>query len=66
LEPPKEYAVIMCENEEEWEKLKVSLDLKPVRRGGYKQGSAFDAVGTQRVVKASQFFEKLNDHSNTK
>ena len=66
LEPPKEYAVIMCENEEEWEKLKVSLNLKPVRRGGYKQGSAFDAVGTQRVVKASQFFEKLNDHSNTK
>ena len=66
LEPPKEYAVIMCENEEEWEKLKVALNLKPVRRGGYKQGSAFDAVGTQRVVKASQLIERLNDNSDTK
>lgn len=53
LEPPREYAVIMCNDAEEWERLKVALSLTPVRRGGYKKGSAFDAVGTQRVVMAA-------------
>lgn len=50
LAPQKEYAVIMCEDADEWERLKVLLGLKPVRRGGYKEGSPFDHVGTQRVV----------------
>ena len=53
LEPPREYAVIMCADADEWERLKVALSLTPVRRGGYKKGSAFDAVGTQRVVMAA-------------
>ena len=53
LEPPREYAVIMCNDAEEWERLKVALSLTPVRRGGYKKGSPFDAVGTQRVVMAA-------------
>jgi ParB-like chromosome segregation protein Spo0J len=52
LQPAKEYAVIVCSNEEDWERLKVALSLTPVRRGGYKKESPFDAVGTQRVVKA--------------
>ena len=51
IEPPKEYIVIMCEpNSEEWEELKEKLKLKMVRRGGYKKGSAFDAVAIERVL----------------
>jgi len=68
LEPPREYALIMCETFDEWEKLKEVLNLTPVRRGGYKEGSAFDSVGTQRVVTASDLFDKMGveyDHSNT-
>ena len=45
VEPPKEYILVMAEpNSEEWEELKQKLQLKMVRRGGYKKGSAFDAV----------------------
>lgn len=59
LKPAQEYAVIMCADEEEWERLKVVLSLTPVRRGGYKKGSPFDAVGTQRVVKAADMLSLL-------
>jgi ParB-like chromosome segregation protein Spo0J len=52
LEPAREYALIVCADADEWERLKVALDLTPVRRGGYKKGSPFDDVGTQRVVRA--------------
>jgi hypothetical protein len=52
LEPAREYAVIMCDNLDEWERLKVALNLTPVRRGGYRKGSPRDDVGTQRVVTA--------------
>jgi ParB-like nuclease domain len=53
LRPAREYAVIMCADLDEWERLKVALSLTPVRRGGYKKGSLFDDVGTQRVVTAA-------------
>jgi hypothetical protein len=53
LEPAREYAVIMCADLDEWDRLKVALNLTPVRRGGYKKGSPFDDVGTQRIVKAA-------------
>jgi hypothetical protein len=53
LHPPREYAVIMCADLAEWERLKVALKLTPVRRGGYRKGSPLDDVGTQRVVKAA-------------
>jgi ParB-like chromosome segregation protein Spo0J len=59
LEPAREYAVIMCADAEEWERLKVALNLTPVRRGGYKRGSPFDEVGTQRVVTAAALLERL-------
>jgi ParB-like chromosome segregation protein Spo0J len=59
LEPPRQYAVIMCANDDEWERLKIALDLTPVRRGGYKRGSQFDNVGTQRVVHAAAVLERL-------
>lgn len=59
LKPPREYAVVMCDDADEWERLKVALDLQPVRRGGYKPGSSFDHVGTQRVVKASELLPRL-------
>jgi ParB-like chromosome segregation protein Spo0J len=59
LEPAREYAVIVCATVDEWERLKVALDLTPVRRGGYKKGSPLDDVGTQRVVRASDFLAKI-------
>jgi hypothetical protein len=59
LEPAREYAVIMCQDAAEWERLKVALSLVPVRRGGYKKGSPFDDVGTQRVVAAADILRLI-------
>jgi hypothetical protein len=61
MEPPREYVVIMCDAPDEFEDLKVALGLKPVRRGGYKKGSAFDAVGVDRVIKASAILDLIRD-----
>ncbi len=66
LEPPKEYILIMAEpNSVEWEEIKESLKLKMVRRGGYKKGSAFDAVSLERVLNWSDFKERYAN-SDTK
>jgi ParB-like chromosome segregation protein Spo0J len=59
LEPPREYALIMCANEDEWTRLKKALQLTPVRRGGYRKGSPRDDVGTQRVVWAKDVLPRL-------
>ena len=59
--PAREYAVVMCDDLDEWERLKVALSLTPVRRGGYKQGSEFDDVGTQRVVRAADLLRLINE-----
>jgi hypothetical protein len=61
LAPSREYAVVMCDDLDEWERLKVALSLTPVRRGGYKQGSDFDHIGTQRVVKAADLLKRLEN-----
>jgi hypothetical protein len=66
LTPPKEYILIMAEpNSEEWEEIKEMLKLKMVRRGGYKEGSAFDAIGLERVLNWSDF-KKRYVNSDTK
>lgn len=65
LEPPKEYVIILCEpNSVEWEELKMKLKLGIVRKGGYKKGSAFDAVSTERVLTYKNFIERY-DSSNS-
>jgi ParB-like chromosome segregation protein Spo0J len=61
LVPAREYALIMCADDAEWDRLKVALKLTPVRRGGYKQGSEFDDVGTQRIVLAADILPRLED-----
>ena len=67
LEPPKEYILIMAEpNSVDWEELKEMLQLKMVRRGGYKKGSAFDAVSLERVLWWDDFKNILNVNSSTK
>lgn len=67
LIPPKEYVMILAEpNSEEWENLKMKLQLKMVRRGGYRIGSAFDAVGLERVLYWNEFQNRYNADSNTK
>jgi len=66
LEPPKEYVIIMCEpNSVEWEELKMDLKLGVVRKGGYKKGSAFDAISLERVLTYKNFKERY-DNSDTK
>ena len=59
MEPGKEFVIVMAANPEEWTALKARLGLRTVRRGGYKPGSAFDAEGTDRVVKAAKLFKLL-------
>jgi len=59
MDPGKEFVVVMCEDEDDWTRLKATLELRTVRRGGYKAGSPFDATGTERVVRASRLLELL-------
>lgn len=62
LQPPKEYVLLVCETAEEWDAIKTALKEPKetkVRRGGYKEGSAFDGNGTNRVFKASRLLEIL-------
>jgi hypothetical protein len=67
LEPPKEYILIMADpNSVEWEDLKETLKLKMVRRGGYKKGSAFDAISLERVLTWNDFKNRANVDSSTK
>jgi hypothetical protein len=66
LIPPKEYILILCEpNSEDWEDLKGTLKLAMVRRGGYKKGSAFDAVALERVIEWKDFKKRYNVDSST-
>lgn len=61
LKPPREYIVVVCDEGEEGKKqfdaLRERFKLGLVRRGGYKRGSAFDAVSVPRVVRASAVLE---------
>ena len=67
LEPPQEYILIMAPpNSIEWEEIKDMLKLKMVRRGGYKKGSAFDAIALERVIQWSDFKNRINVNSSTK
>ena len=60
LKPQREYFVVMCdETGEEFDKLVELLDIRRARRGGYKEGSAFDVLGVDRVIQAETLIEKL-------
>jgi len=59
LRPAREYVVVICDTEAEFEELKRVLALRQVRRGGYRPGSAFDAVGTERVVPAERVIRAI-------
>jgi ParB-like chromosome segregation protein Spo0J len=50
LEPGKEYILITFSDAIEFDEAKETLGLELVRRGGYKDGSPFDAVSTERVL----------------
>jgi len=56
LKPAKEFLVVLLEANEV-EEAKELLELKQVRRGGYKKGSTFDAVGWEKCVK----WERIKD-----
>ena len=57
LEPAKEYLVVVCENSEEWERVRAMLGLGLVSRRGYKAGSDFRTVGQERVITAKKLLE---------
>jgi hypothetical protein len=65
LRPQREYVVVMCEADDEFERLKTALGLRMVRRGGYKPGSQFDSVGIERVIPARRLMERLNVGGDT-
>jgi hypothetical protein len=50
LEPDREYVLIMAVDGAEWDEMVQYFKLKKVRRGGYKVGSVFDQIGTERVL----------------
>lgn len=64
LQPNREYVVIVCANDAEWDGLRERLQLKTVRRGGYKRGSAFDATSIERVIPAARFLKKAGGKKN--
>lgn len=59
LIPGKEYILIIFEDDTEFEQAKKDLQLKLVRRGGYKEGSEFDALSLERVLYFSDFKNRL-------
>jgi len=63
--PGKEYCVILCDGESEWAELRILLGLGLVSRGGYKEGSAFNSVGPERVITMKKLIERMaNDNSD--
>jgi hypothetical protein len=59
IEPPMEYIMIIANpNSVDWEEIKETLKLKMVRKGGYKKGSAFDAISLERVIEWEDFKER--------
>jgi hypothetical protein len=65
VRPQMEYVLIMAEpNSEEWEEMKQTLGLKMVRRGGYKEGSAFDALGLERVLTFQGMKERMKENAD--
>ena len=59
LIPGKEYLLIVFDNDIEFEEAKKELQLKMVRRGGYKEGSDFDSLSLERVLYFSDFKNRL-------
>jgi len=64
LKPQREYIVVMCDTAEEFVELQNHLELKMVRRGGYKKRTSKspDEVGIERVITAERL---LNACRNT-
>ena len=55
LKPQREYIVVMCDTAKEFVELRNHLELKMVRRGGYKKtAKSPDEVGVERVITAER------------
>ena len=61
MKPGIEYCVLICESEDDWLDMQEKLSLGVVRRGGYKKGSSFDAVGTERVLTWGDFLGRVSN-----
>ena len=58
LKPQREYIVVMCDTDEEFGQLIEHLQLKSVRRGGYRQpAKTKEAIGIERVITAKRLLD---------
>ena len=63
LKPQREYIVVMCDTDQEFIELQNHLELKMVRRGGYKQKTSKspDEIGIERVITARRLLDACSD-----
>ena len=66
LRPPREYIVVMCEDDEDWDALQSRLKLRTVARGGYKPTSPYYDTGIERVITAKRILGELNAGCDSK
>jgi hypothetical protein len=66
LLPEQEYVMIVCKTNEDFDAIRAYLGLGMVRRGGYKEGSAFNDAGAERLITAEKFMERVNANRDTK
>ena len=58
LKPQREYIVVMCDTDEEFGQLIEHLQLKSVRRGGYRQpAKTREEIGIERVITARRLLD---------
>lgn len=65
LEPGKELVVIVCDDDEQFARVRELLGLKRVRRGGYKPGTQHDDSNVDRVVTFAKFVAAFDRASAT-
>ena len=62
LKPQREYIVVMCDNDAEFATLIELLQLKTVRRGGYKQpAKTREEIGIERVITARRLLDACSN-----
>jgi len=60
LKPNREYIVVMCETDLEFELLRSLLKLDVKRRGGRKRTTNMEEVGVERVVSVKRLLDAVN------
>lgn len=61
LKPAREYIVVICDTQEDFDSLRSVLSLKEVRRGGGEKHDKFVGLKTERVVTARRVLDACRD-----